>query len=125
MTHPPEACRLVGAHKRHLEAVGPHGAMALDAYTLRAVWKYGGYPRPFPGVRQAARRLISGAVVRVVLVLVVAARVLLVSRRALARVPVPAYEVPRLPRPGPGADLPPGTLKATRFPVSRPGSSGP
>ena|SRR5260370_15116039 len=87
--------RVAGAYERHLEAVGPRGTMALDAYELRVVWKYGGYPGAFPGVRQATRRLAPDMVVHVIAVLIVAAWVLLVPQAAKVRIPVPAYEVPR------------------------------
>ena len=49
-----------------VEVTGPQGAVSLDAYTLRAVWKYGGYGSRFPGVRRAARVLHPTLRVRVV-----------------------------------------------------------
>jgi len=86
---------LPGAYQRWLVAEGPRGEMTLDAYGMRMAWKFGGYGGPFPGVRRAARRMLANAVLRLVLVLIVAAWVLLVSRPAPVRVPAPAYDAPR------------------------------
>ena len=50
-----------------VEVTGPEGSMSFGAYDLRAVWKYGGYGSRFPGVRRAARALMPGCPVRVVI----------------------------------------------------------
>lgn len=62
-----------------VEVTGLRGTVSLDAYSLRVAWKYGGYGSRFPGVRRAARVLMSGAV-----------RVRVVVRRRSAPVWLPA-----------------------------------
>jgi hypothetical protein len=117
--------RHAGAYRRQLVAEGPRGEMPLDAYALRMAWKYGGFDGPFPGVRRAARRLLSGAVLHLIVALIVAAWVLLVSRVApVVRAPAPAYEVPRPRLPDLASTRmttgPPATVAAPEAPVISP-----
>jgi hypothetical protein len=125
---PDSRMRHAGAYRRQLVAQGPRGEMPLDAYALRMAWKYSAYGDgggPFPGVRRAARRMLSGTVVRLIVALIVAAWVLLVSRVALmVRAPAPAYEAPRPRLPDLASARmttgPPATVAAPEAPVISP-----
>src|ERR1039457_3669281 len=122
---PDSRMRHAGAYRGQLVIEGPRGEFTLDAYTARVAWKYGGFDGPFPGVRKAARRMLSGAVLRLIVALIVAAWVLLVSRVALVvRAPAPAYEVPRPRLPDLASARmttgPPATVAALEAPVISP-----